>query len=238
MCAGTLIVKLLAKDMEAYTLPAPGWREDYRDILCQQCYKLRRTDVYPKPVDICLLEIPPGTSYSGVFWAGVAVIHQSLLEFLEPYMRDFVLGRCYWKDGSAINEYVSVYFRHCIRTRGDRTTEYYVCGECGFVGAGSDNPYVLRGDLPAADVFAEATNSIYLSEDLGRRFSWRTFSDLKPWTIPVRDSPLPDDPLFLESHDPEKVIAFPCRGNAYELMHRDNPLVPLRRREMWQRGVL
>jgi len=193
-----MIVELVGKKKDAYTHPVVQWAKEQRGrILCPNCGKLRQ-DLFPQPVDVPLIQLYKGTSYSIVFRGGVAVIHQRLLDFLRPHLPEHSLGRCFWRDGSLLPDYHSIYFRDYIFFRAGRESpryEYYECEICGLSGASSDEPYVLRSELPDATVFQDAIHCLYLSASLARVFPWREFRDLEPFTFPVRDEPLPDDPL-------------------------------------------
>lgn len=219
MYEGECIVELSSKDVNKYTHPDQRWaREQIGKTLCSTCFK-RRRDLYPTPVNVPILELEKGTSYHGIFRAGVDIIHEKLLAFLRPYLRDYVLGRCFWwVDGAVLPDYHSIYFRDYFTMRGDGTTSYYVCDGCGFIGGVSVNPYVLRSELPDGVAFQERATGLYVSADLARKLPWRQFPDLKPFMIPVRDEPLPDDPLFLAEHAPEKVVITPLPyGKPYEI---------------------
>jgi hypothetical protein len=57
-----------------------------------------------------------------------------------------------------------------------------------------------------------------LSESVEQDFPWSDFSDLQPYEIPVRDEPLPDDPLYLAETQPDAVMKIPARrGGGYTL---------------------
>ncbi len=192
------IVKLLGRNKDAYTLPVSSWaREQRGKILCHTCFKLKRS-VFPQPVDVPLTQLNKGTSYDGVFRGGVAVIHARLLDFLRSHLPEYALGRCYWKDGTLVPDYHTIYFRDTILIRtGEIPCDYdfYECEECGILGISSNVPYVLRGELPRADVYQDEICCIYLCESLACTFPWREFSDVEPYILPIRDGLLPDDPL-------------------------------------------
>jgi len=190
------IVKLLGKKLDTWTLPAKNWaRSEGEPVICPKCWKLK-LGVYPTPVDVRLRHLETGTSYDFVFRGGVAVVHEQLLEWLRPYMRGFVLGRCLWEDGSPIPGYHSIYMRDALRTRAGQDAEYHVCEVCGQAGGSwGATPYALRVEIPVGDVFQDQIRVLWLSSSLARQFPWRRFSDQKPFSIPVRDEPLADDPL-------------------------------------------
>jgi len=214
------VVELVSKEKDDWwTLPVNEWaREQRGKTLCRECFHLK-PEVYHTPLDVHVSQFPKGTSYDGVFRAGVAMIRRDLLEFLRPHMRDYVLGHCLWKDGSVLQEYASIHFTRRVQCRGDRDAVYFLCKECGFIGCISENPYVLRYELADQDVFATKTDCLFLSESLASAFPWKQFRDLEPWTYPVRDEPLPDDPLYLLEHDPDKVLYQKLRGNACDLRY-------------------
>ena len=84
--------------------------------------------------------------------------------------------------------------------RGDRRTDYYICSMCGAISSVSFEPYALRSELAEAEVFQDTIACLYLGEDLARKLPWNKFADVKPFVIPVRDEPLPDDPFPGASH--------------------------------------
>jgi hypothetical protein len=196
MYTGSRIVELLGKDQEAYVLTEDSWiREQRGKVLCDYCAK-RRPQVYPAPIDIPIRQLPKGTTYDGVHYGGVGIIHVRLLEFLQPHLRGHVLGQClWWKDHSIMPDYRSIYMPPGVIIRGDRRTDYYVCSWCGAISTVSFEPYVLRNELEDAEVFQDAIDCLYLGEDLARKLPWSKFTDVKPFVIPVRDEPLPDDPF-------------------------------------------
>ncbi len=49
--------------------------------------------------------------------------------------------------------------------------------------------------MPESQVFQDRSCSIYLSASVAREFPWREFPECDAAVIPIRDEPLPDDPL-------------------------------------------
>lgn len=199
------IVEVVGKKKDAYTHPAVRWAKEQRGrILCPNCFKLR-LDTFPQPVDVPLIQLHKGTSYDVVFRGGVAVIHQRLLDWLRPHLPEHSLGRCFRKDELLLPNYHSICFRDYILIRAGKRSpgyEFYECKVCGFVGICSDECYVLRSELPDAAVFQDRIRCLFLSESLARAFPWREFRDVEPLVYPVRDEPLPDDPLPVGWHPP------------------------------------
>ena len=196
----SFIVRLLPKDREAITHTEERWiREQRGGVLCWGCMK-RRPELFPAPVDIPIRELERGTSYSSVCYGGVGVIHVRFLEVLrrlEPHMPEHVLGKClWWKDGSVLEDYRSIYLRRTIMDRGGKDTEYHVCKVCGGITSTVWNsPYVLRSDLGDSGVYQDRVDCLYLHQEVARRLPWREFVDLEPFRIPILDEPLPDDPF-------------------------------------------
>lgn len=191
------IVKFLQKKKDDWwVVTTKDWERSYGDgLLCPECWKLK-SEVHPDPVDIRLRQLPKGRSYDGVFRGGVAVIQDELLEWLRPYMRDFTLGGCFWEDGSRIPGYHTIYLWEMLLTRGGQDSEHYVCGTCGTVLDGwGTTPYVLRSEMPDGHVFQDRGRMLWFNASLARKFPWKHFEKYEPFMIPVRDEPLPDDPL-------------------------------------------
>jgi len=151
------IVQLRGRDEDAYVRASQRWvRASRGTLLCANCDK-RNPNVYPKPIDIQLDEIPSGTFYDGVFPGGAGIIHTGLLQEIQPKLPDYVLGQCMWGNGTIVHVYRTIYFRESIRHfRAGRTGRYYVCLECGFIGGWGEDPYVLRSDIPSGGVFQES----------------------------------------------------------------------------------
>lgn len=199
------IVEVLKMHDDSYVLPMREWVEGQcGTLLCSKCYKLDRS-VFPEPVDVWVRQVPKETSYSHVFHGGIAIIHVRMLDFLRPLMPDCVVGRCYWKDGSPMLEYRTVYMPHWITVRGaDKRTEPYICPSCGIVLGIPWDPYVLRSEMPEGEVFQDQVCCLYLSAQVAQSFPWAEFRDVRPHEIPIRNEVQPDDPY-----------PFPLPGNPY-----------------------
>lgn len=189
------IVQLI-QTTQNYVLPVNRWAKEQRGItICPTCFKMKR-DIYPMTIDIYIDQLAKNTSYNIVFQGPCGIIHNDLLELLKPHLTDYSLGRCFRQDGSAISHYHSIYMRDVIFLRGDRDTEYYICPACRSIGGShDDNSYVLRSELPEAEIFQTYHDTLFVSESVARHFPWRKFKDIGPFIVPVRDEPLSDDPF-------------------------------------------
>lgn len=185
-----------------------AWAKEHREgVVCTECLKLKR-DLFPRRIDILLSELRKGTSYGVVAYFKIAAIHQTMLDFLGPRLPECCLGKCLWKDGSPIPDYHSIYFRDYILLRSGANSRNYnhkVCGTCGLITSCSDDTYVLKAELPTGKAFQDAACFLYLSESLARDFPWKNFRDLEPVEIPIRDEPLPDDPVPVRPYVERKV---------------------------------
>lgn len=185
------IVELVRRS-DDYTLPLNSWSREHRGkTLCPNCFKLR-DGVYPLVVDVFLLQLPDRLSHGGVFHGGVGVISDKLLDVLRPHLQNYVLGRCFDERGLLIPNYRSIYHRDRVSLRADPNApnySLYKCQTCGVVAEMSDSPYVLRADLSEAEVFESRIARLFLSEALAARFPWKQFRDLRPFVIPVLDTP-------------------------------------------------
>jgi hypothetical protein len=194
MYQGRYIVDLVVH-RECFLLPANRWARSERGrLFCPNCLIVRQ-ELYPQPVDMYLHQLPNGTSYGSVFGACVGVIHRALYEELTPHLSHLARGRCFWENGSPLDDYYSVYHADRICIRGDSTGIPYVCKVCrSILDACTDDPYVLRSELPDYEVFQDRICSLYVSEDLAERVDWTRFPDIELVRIEVRDELQPDDP--------------------------------------------
>jgi hypothetical protein len=200
MYSGQKIVVLNARDKSAYTHPVKEWaKSQWGGLFCADCHAPKR-EIYPTPIDVYLCQLPKPRSYSSVFRAGVGVIHNRLFNLVQDYFPGHAPGRCFWEDGSEIRGYNSIYFPDTIIVRGHPDWPWYqpngICQTCGTVkGATAEELYVLRNELPDAQVFQDWISEMYLAEDVASGFPWEQFRDLEPLTIEVREELLPDDPV-------------------------------------------
>ncbi len=197
-------------------------------FVCPECRTLL-PDLFPTPVDPVLIELPKQSVYDGVWHGGASVIRNDLLAVLRPDLPEHVLGSCHWKDGREVTGYQSICFRHLIQGRGVGVVNYYRCRRCGFAGCTSQEPYVLRSELPDGNIFVDGIQSMYFSASFTRKFPWRSFPELRPWVIPVRDAPLPEDPLG-RIEDAVRELAAKCGGDvesAYAAVEAEVSKLPL-----------
>ena len=170
------------------------WHLGQLDVtLCRECYKIKK-GVFPRPIDLYVTQLPEAAVYDLVVRGGVAVIHRKLLAWLQPHLPAHVIGDCYLR-GKRLAAYRSMYFQDQLLVRGGKRTQYYCCGTCGALGTNPSDQYILRQEIPAGDVYQAFSRSLYLSASVARVFPWTTFETLTPFVIPIRDEPLPDDPL-------------------------------------------
>lgn len=188
------IVEPLARDVSVWVQADRKWiSERCGTLICPRCYHLL-PHVFPTTLDVPLIQLPAGVSYSGVFRTGVAVIRHDLLRLLERYLVDCAFGTCTNPAGERINGYHVIYFKRRIEIRGDADTHYFRC-HCGSLGTATEMPYVLRCELNDYGVFQDAVSELYVRETIAREIPWRQFPDIRPQLIPIRDDPLPDDPF-------------------------------------------
>lgn len=186
-------LSLHKKDL--WTIAEPSWAErEHGRLTCSTCWKVLPS-VWPVPIEPVLIQLPKQEVYAGVWHGGARVIRNDLLSVLASYLPEHVLGRCFWKDGTVVSGYKSIYFRRWIQDRGDATADYFRCRMCGFVGCSCEGLYVLRRELDASSIFVDRIGILYFSASFTRAFPWKQFPELRPWCIPIRDEPLADDAL-------------------------------------------
>lgn len=158
--------------------------------LCSKCRKIDRSR-YPQAIDAHLRNLPEGQACAGLWRTGLRVFHKSLIRHLQPFLEEFVVGRCF-HNGQLIQDYATLYGSNYVVVRGDALTKYYICEQCGTIGStpGPTSSYVLRRQLSRASVYQNSGCSLLLTEDLVQRTDWSLWPDVYLLEVDIRDEPI------------------------------------------------
>lgn len=223
---------------EDWVLPDNGWRRVVAGTLfCRMCGRLLRS-VYPRTIDVKLIQIRSGTSVDSVSGAVIGVIHRRLLERLAEHLSGFALGQVYDETNTSLEDYRTFYSAHIIRPRGSAQSGLEQCPICGtilYIAKGT--PYILRHQVGSQHVYHDGICSTYIDEWLASQINWKEFKDLRLHPFPVKDHPedgwrLPGDPDWMAMGIPCKewqsnVLALPSPKNERTGSHPvQNGLVP------------
>lgn len=161
------------------------WLEKAQNtILCKYCGTVNRK-LFPEPVDIVLTEVPKG-SLMHVWYIGIRVFRRNFIARLEPYMKDYVLGKCYDEKEKLIKDYVTCYMRKYLVLRGQQGSNYEVCPECNTVrGIGIAPHYVPRFYVNNGVVFMDSSCHIYVDHELCLKLHLDKIKDIEFDAIPV-----------------------------------------------------
>jgi hypothetical protein len=153
------------------------------------------------------MEVPEDRPISGqvALRTGVPVYRRDFVEQICGHLADYALGKCLTPEGEMLNEYVTLYLRHCVTMRGDRQTVYKPCRSCGSVWSDlvmvfpGRPAYLLRHQLTGGLVYQARSSFLFLAEELVDRIDWSPFPDARLDAVEVRDTPLdgrrlPGDP--------------------------------------------
>jgi hypothetical protein len=175
-------------------------RKAYGSILCKECHLLNR-NIFPEPIDVTLNERPQFRITGGVWWTGVRIFHKSFLEQIKEKIEDFVIGRCFDKDGNLITDFVTCYSKDYIVIRGQKGSKYEICNECNTISPipGINPHYIPRFYLTNSLIYMDSDCSMYIEENLAKKINFTPWTDLEFETIPIIDKPvdgqiLPIDP--------------------------------------------
>lgn len=170
-------------------------------VLCPECSHIDRSG-YPKPVDVYLRSLARGEVTSGSLpFAGVKVFRKDFIDHISQYLSEFIVGRCFWSDGTVIDDHVTCYSDSYLVVRGNTKSKYYVCSTCGIILSqlGRSPTYVLRRHLGNPLVYQNGFGGFLLDEEFALGIDWSPWPDVCLDAVGIRDTPidgqiLPGDP--------------------------------------------
>lgn len=162
-----------------YQLASPGrdWILQHRGVeFCEYCSKVKRS-LYPRPIDIILnmsgYEFSIGRQNS----LCIGVISMRLKNALAPWLGNFVFGQCRDVSGSITPNYQTFYSNRYVVPIA-RDIDRFVCHLCGTATAHwGEPPRLLRADF-TNPIMEEATDLLYVSEEVYTSVKWSSFADI------------------------------------------------------------
>lgn len=199
-----MLYELLRKNRgDWWVLADPQWVRANRGVLfCPKCER-RFTHLFPRPLDVRLLQLPKGRTADRVDRSKIGVMRRDLYQMLRPHMGNhFAIGRCFDGAGEEIKTHVTCYTNYHVVIRGGPESEYKSCPECGsiyYLPRGDVDPYVLRKDLTGQQVYHNSFSLVLVTQELANSLDWKPFKDIELFPLPIRDVPLdgrqlPGDP--------------------------------------------
>ena len=193
-------------------------------LYCRSCGRVRR-DLFPRPIDVKVRQLRPGTSIGSTSLLVIGFMHRRLLRRIGEHMTGFAFGDVWDLTGEKLDNHRTLYSARPIIIRGSADSEIRQCVICGEIYCiQKGDRYVLRHDLGDRHVFQDASSTAYVDEWLASRVDFSEFKDLQLYPIPVRDYPedgwrLPGDPDWSAMGVPckewqSKVLNIPSLKNA------------------------
>ena len=168
------------------------WHKKSRGtILCSECRKINRK-LFPQPCDVILENHPGNTITGGVDYAGVRIFHRKFIEQIEIYLKNFILGKCFEKNGKLIDDFATCYSKKCVVVRGNENNEYRICKACGsIVQVGWEGRlYVLRSYLTNEKIYQDYFCDMYIEENLASQINFTFWPDTELRPIEIFDEPI------------------------------------------------
>lgn len=191
---------IYALNTNSASLPMPdiSWlRQAIGNVLCDECHSIRR-NLYPRTVNVTLASVPSrGFTAGFVVRTGIGIYRVDLIEHLQQYMGNYVLGTCHLSNGNIVKDYVTAYANSVIVIRGGSAT-YRICGKCGTVDTRLNRSmaYVLRRNIvDEMKVYQDHIGTLYVDDQLAMNTYWSCWSDLCINAIPIRDTELDETVL-------------------------------------------
>lgn len=189
----------LGERAEEQCHPAPDWlQQAIGRELCAECKSIKG-DWYPRLLRVRARPAPRRVLYVRLWWTGIDVFRRDLIECLEPFLEDYIIGPCEDESGQIVPSYVTCYTDRRIIIRGDKYCTYNQCQTCGACWVGRRrNDFVLGRDVVRGAVFQDWRCSLFLNAAAGEAVLARVKGvRLSPITIirrPLDGARLPGDP--------------------------------------------
>lgn len=156
--------------------PGRDWILEHRGVeFCDYCNKVNRSQ-YPRGVDVVLSLAGGMPSVGRQHTLCIGLISAHLRNALGKWMDDFAFGMCYDRNGTFIGNCSTFYHGTYVIPVSN---EQFVCPRCGTVTAHwSEPPRLHHEGVGSRLIVEEATNLLYISEEVYESVNWQDFPDI------------------------------------------------------------
>lgn len=167
------------------------------NVLCPQCKNILPS-FYPSPIDVTVTS-KPGKAIIEPLNVHIDLYHKRFLDQIKNHLDGFIMGKCFDKKGRCLENYMTCYTIHRIKTRGiyipPSQFRYKRCDTCGNLGGissvGAPIQYTLQQYLSDRKVYFDNYGHFYLVEELASQIDFTPWPDAVLEPILIKDKPEP-----------------------------------------------
>jgi len=177
--------------IEENILPDKEWLQGALGVsICPQCKCINRSR-YPEPIKPVVENAPQEQTSAWLENTFITMWRRDFIEYISDYMKDFIIGDCYFSDKSRMEDFVTCYSANPIIIRGNKKSQYTICPGCRTITSKvKPGPqYVLQRNLNDAKVYQDAYCQFYFSEDIAFGLDFNQWDDIGLEAIFIRELP-------------------------------------------------
>lgn len=189
---------------------AEWWFANRFRYWCRHCSTLDRRH-FPTAIDVTIERAAAKRSSITIMSRlSIGLIRQDVRSRLEPWLGEFVFGKCFDYNGYLIHSHSTFYCAPVARVRAGPGSSYRACSACGTIWRNQlvGSRYLVQSDIGSRRVVQDLVCSTYVTRDVVDAAGLDQMRDVELVRFPVLETPidgvlLPGDPPGTPAEPPE-----------------------------------